>query len=1238
MAIKKSSILAGSVACLFSVAAPAATDVLVAVPGDFEAKVSAPVLASGDGSASVSVLVNRVDVKKAPTFSGKITSGAASVPIAGSFVLDSEGAWVAQVRGVKVLPDFDMFYTAKTVADAEKLVVRLVDSEEEVTAKPSVVLGKDVTARAWALKDTIAGAFRTSLETFEEISGLMESLTGSIAEADESIASLGTNRAELVADAATASADISNAQKKLAAAKLKAPAFFAAQANTEKLKSAYDAALSAGTAALNNALLNAGAVTKDEIVEEDTPGKIALIGVDDYVKAKMSDGDTFAVALKKVQTQLSTVVAAMSVTALDTALGKVEFSFALPDLSQVGGTESVKLARIKSFFGVLSTQASALSTASNNYSVAEQVLADSYATLSPVILEEIEDANLTIEDAGQNLESANSSLTVVDEEIAAAKKARETLVLEKGAWAAKMSLSGYAGYGTYSGAVTGSTDVSGQPSIPVSVSVAGTSPNGQKFTYSTKLRSETAGEGVGVFYVNTTAGPAKISLDIAYAVDSEKKTGGPASGQQEVVIWGGVNADHIAGSAVFPTKVTDQTRADKNRSMNIFGGPTDDDGLVRLGGTATQPVMVSFGETEESGFKNMFGLAVNNTNQVMKLRAAPSGSTFVLSLGDGIAPSFSGSYPNGQQAGTLAGFSGVFLKTQVDDKTVVRGFGAHQVSATSSQVVEVSPDVPEGTAPVTPDAPAKSPIVWGTLANGVFSFKVADMPEFSNVTTLVLFKGGNEVARAVAARDGSASIPANLLSKGDDYTVQVLRETVSGEDSSEVSGAFAIDVRALPAYTYQTLLSSDEDVPVRGRLTVSTLPSGAWTGRIEWVSLTPVPDEGGEFVPEAVVPSVKTATIKGQLASSNEEDLSELSGTTTVALESGPVHSLRLFVKDAEAPESSFGASTDDLSAMGFRCSLRADVAEDTEGVATYSGNGFPAVKAVAAASGKYRTVSVSDGKILNNHSHSIDYSGNNVATYSFRNGDSGGLLSSSRVLLDGSIPVLTVGNVGRYARTYTNAANKRVVVPMANPMALATTAVLTGETESGETKPRYTASISDLYASGAELEVAPKVAGGYVFRSDWSEEIPKNGFGDWFINSVVETLPAKRYVDFASGDRFAVETAYTLELVSGSGEQVETLWSGEVTFSARGVASVADFQNQPAAQRPVSLTVSTQNGTISASVKVGTVDGAVAFNPLTGGRFVKLSGFALPTNDLSALGWCGVEGRNLSLRLKAAQ
>ena len=158
------------------------------------------------------------------------------------------------------------------------------------------------------------------------------------------------------------------------------------------------------------------------------------------------------------------------------------------------------------------------------------------------------------------------------------------------------------------------------------------------------------------------------------------------------------------------------------------------------------------------------------------------------------------------------------------------------------------------------------------------------------------------------------------------------------------------------------------------------------------------------------------------------------------------------------------------------------------------------------------------------------------------------------------------------------------------------------------------------------------------MFRSDWSEEIPKNGFGDWFINSVVETLPAKRYVDFASGDRFAVETACTLELVSGSGEQVETLWSGEVTFSARGVASVADFQNQPAAQRPVSLTVSTQNGTISASVKVGTVDGAVAFNPLTGGRFVKLSGFALPTNDLSALGWCGVEGRNLSLRLKAAQ
>jgi hypothetical protein len=208
----------------------------------------------------------------------------------------------------------------------------------------------------------------------------------------------------------------------------------------------------------------------------------------------------------------------------------------------------------------------------------------------------------------------------------------------------------------------------------------------------------------------------------------------------------------------------------------------------------------------------------------------------------------------------------------------------------------------------------------------------------------------------------------------------------------------------------------------------------------------------------------------------------------------------------------------------------------------------------------------------------------------------------------------------------------------MAMPSAVVTSVRLSSFVDDSGAKPvtRYTATTSDVEINGAELEVAAKSPGGHVYRYDWADiSAPRNGIGGFGFAGQVSTIPTKRYVDFSLDEKFVVGNSYRLEILTGSGSDLVELWSGGLTLDAKGVATIEEFSSMSATARPVSFTVAPTTGVMTANVKVGTVDGEVVFNP-TGGKAVKLTGFALPSNDASVLGWGGVEGGNLSWRLRS--
>lgn len=208
----------------------------------------------------------------------------------------------------------------------------------------------------------------------------------------------------------------------------------------------------------------------------------------------------------------------------------------------------------------------------------------------------------------------------------------------------------------------------------------------------------------------------------------------------------------------------------------------------------------------------------------------------------------------------------------------------------------------------------------------------------------------------------------------------------------------------------------------------------------------------------------------------------------------------------------------------------------------------------------------------------------------------------------------------------------------MAIPMVVASEVKLSTFQDESGSKPvsRYTVSSEGLSFSGCELEVAAKVAGGHVYRSDWADvAASKNGFGSWmFTDSALSLIPTKRFADFTAEERVVSSTTYSLEIMSGAGANTSSIWSGEVTFDAKGAGTVAEYSSLAVAKRPVVISWVPTTGVMTATVTVGTVDGTVTVAPPTGGKAVKLTGFALP-NAGTLMGWGGVEGGDLSWRLR---
>jgi hypothetical protein len=319
--------------------------------------------------------------------------------------------------------------------------------------------------------------------------------------------------------------------------------------------------------------------------------------------------------------------------------------------------------------------------------------------------------------------------------------------------------------------------------------------------------------------------------------------------------------------------------------------------------------------------------------------------------------------------------------------------------------------------------------------------------------------------------------------------------------------------------------------------------------------------------------------------------------------------------------------------------SFETDESESLDVGTTFNGYSYPAVKAVAGAKGKYSSVAIDDsGNAENNRTHVVDYAGAAVATYTFQNGALGKLTSSCNVMLDGAIPVLGGGVLSKYSLPYTNSLNRKVSASMAIPASVAGMFRLETSLDDSGSKPisRYSLLQGSVFGCLSELEIAAKSPGGYVYRSDWADNsLPKNGlFGQWFGSGWGSVAQSKRYIDFIGEEKFTVGNAYTVEVV---GADLSPLWSGSVTFDLKGVATVEEFASLAAAQRPISLTWAPTTGVITASAKVGLIEGQMTFNPGSTGKVTKLTGFALPAGAVEGLiGWAGIEGNNLSLRIRS--
>jgi hypothetical protein len=582
------------------------------VPGDFEATI---VLKHGEEKLSLPISVTVLvasSTSPTPRFSGRVVSGSVSQSIAGGFASTTNeetggpralSATVSMLNGV---PPLFLVYTPPSPAsDAhpgfpDSLTVQFA-GYEPAAAKSAVFLGTDPeSGKRRTLKDVFAGAFKTS--------------PGAFAAAEEKISALENQVSQLNDSMLAAEEKVATLMEKLESVQAELDPASTAFYDLKKSANNYFTALTARNtahAALEKSITNARNSLSDVIVRHffeinaasasETAGLIFEEFVSGFVSPAVQMEDS--AALSQFTASLSTLLNAPSLGDLDAAA--VEMPFSMPFVFDT-------LESAKAVWKAFSEQAIDLTNAATSLNRAEVKREEELADLDPELFLKIGEAETRVQSLKKAESSTKNLIGSKQSEVASMKATSDSLNALKRQFVGSRAVSNFAGYGTFQGGLNATTSTAAPPKA-ILATIAGAAPDGQKFSYSSKLRGGES-EDNGVLCVNTIAGKHPLIFNVGYSI-----SGKGAAAVENPLVWSGLELEVKVGRALLPSNVLDSRRTDKGRAMNVFGGPVDSAGLVFPSSTAVSSAVVLFGDPTESGAMDGFAAQINNANVVSKL-------------------------------------------------------------------------------------------------------------------------------------------------------------------------------------------------------------------------------------------------------------------------------------------------------------------------------------------------------------------------------------------------------------------------------------------------------------------------------------------------------------------------------------------------------------------------------------------------------------------------------------------
>lgn len=1183
------------------------------VSTDFEASLTLALPSGSYAAETATVSVSVVTTNPlAPTFSGKVIRGGVSQSIQGVFkpVTDKTGEFSAVITNLKGLRNVTLGFSFTENNEAGGLTVGI----PEYQTNPQMAFrawvppaGPD--RKPWILKQNELAVLQFRTGAFADLEALVSAANNPPGEYEATLQYLEAQKKIATDNWGEAQAQLSAAQAQLGQAKaLNWKTRYAARKNAESnlSKAKADSAL-----VLSRALYAAGLSPSSCL---SLAGSY-VSGVESFTQSALSSPS----AKEMIDGEIRAVTALaglLTLRAFDAAVSLLSNPVPRPETESLVLCKTVAAACKKVWLPV-SAATKELWTARMNFD-AEDVLLD---RVDPQLLATVYASQTKVDEAQQVLTNAIQYLASATSALEAEQAYQQKRVAFTASSATARSLAGFKGYGNFLCSVGNATGTA-----PLSALVVGVTPDGQKFTQSTKFRiwNEDAPEGVmgGHFVLNALSGTNPVNMRIPYRVDLNAffaRILGTGESDAEAK-WSGVSLSFRAG-----------TPPPRSPVSNIFGSEV------------TTRLIVDFGKTSRSSSAvEGFGTSLSAQNVVGKLVAAKSGSS--LRVTSTPVPGFLGAYA--LSGGAAAPFDGIFL----NEGTEIRGYGRLASGKTSSETVDiyVATDSPSTeTPPSVPSIPPGVRIVWPGIKGSAISFTLGDMPAGLGLTTVRMLDGNRIVASAPASANGTVIFPSKDLNTGSAYRLQAVREIASGTLESVASGSFELAARTLPAYTYQMLLGPQSGALARdgnryqGRLSFTTTPSGAWTGKLEWLALHQARNEKGELSSYTFgagksvwIPTLASYSIMGQLLPSGDaENPGRLSSKITIPVNGGAAgHTLTIDVSDLQAAqlraggalEKPFGAlPSAPFAALNASSVLELDPSFGEPGA--FVGSALAASAGVLEAKGKYSSITVQDEEPLNNQSHTFDYQGTSALLYTFQTGANAGRLSCAcKIGLDGVAPILSIGRLESFSLPYTTVSNRTATAPMeivgamANPVKVGS---VSGATQKFEIRESY------WTVGGYILEIASQFPGGHVLRESWRndpEAIFEIGL-PWGLAHTWTIPRSKRYADFDASEKVVAGKSYQFEIVLSD---VNMSWSDMVTFNAEGIASFSKAAD--AKGRGITLRMAPGTGTFTATVKLS--DGA--FSPL--GRTITRTGFSLP--GVSLLGWGGIEGGDVGFRIRSAQ